>query len=82
MKQVDHLETGFMNIYQVSKVGKNAETPVSKHYHSDKHSYSNMRFSGLGSEITLNTQDVHRAKELYYIWEVPTINPIGINQFV
>ena len=46
-----------------------------------------MRFSviqWLGTTYTINpqTQEVRRAKELSFIWEVPTINPIGINQFV
>ena len=44
-----------------------------------------MRFSviqWLGTTTNPKTQEVRRAKELSFIWEVPTINPIGINQFV
>ena len=67
------------------KNNKTAETPVSKHFHSEHHNHNNMRFSviqWLGTTTNPKTQEVRRAKELSFIWEVPTINPIGINQFV
>ena len=67
------------------KSRKNAKTPVCKHFHSDNHSDSNMRFSviqWLETNINPNFQDVRRARELYFNWEVPTITPISINQFV
>ena len=67
------------------KNNKKTETPVSKHFHSEHHNHNNMRFSviqWLGTTINPQTQEVRRAKELSFIWELPTINPIGINQFV
>ena len=44
-----------------------------------------MKFSviqWLGTNINPDTQEKGKAKELECICDVPTINPIGINQFV
>ena len=44
-----------------------------------------MRFSvieWLGAQINPDTQNRRRAKELNFIWDVLTITPTGINQFV
>ena len=67
------------------KKDRNFETPVSKHFHSANHSHKDMRFSvieWLGSETIPTTQEKRRAKKSYYIWEVPTVHPTAINQFV
>ena len=74
------------HIANVKKQKKtNFETPVSKHFHSEDHSRMNMSFSviqWLGTKINPNTQNRCRAKELEFIWDVPTVSSIGINQFV
>ena len=75
----------YEHIASVKKSKNNSETPVLKHFNSEDHSHTNMRFSvihWLGTKNNPNTQNWHTAKEMGYIWEVPTIHPIGINQFV
>ena len=67
------------------KKHKSQITPVSKHFHLDNHSHKHMRFGvieWLGAKINPDTQTRHRANELKFIWDVPTITPIGTNQFV
>ena len=61
------------------------DTPVSKHVHSENHSHKHMKFSVIqwsGTEINPQTKNKCRAIEMDFIWDVPTINPIGINEFV
>ena len=75
-------------MYEHMASAKNPEkiqTPVSKHFSSENHSYKNMKFSviqWLGNkndpEMTLKRRSVENG----FIWNIPTVAPIGINQFI
>ena len=64
---------------------KGLETPVSKYFQSTQYSHKPLRFSmieWLGTKTNLKTQDNCRARELGFMWDVTTINPTAIKQFV
>ena len=75
-------------IYEHIASAKNSSkivTPVSKHFSSDKHSDKNMKFSiiqWLGNKNDLEMTKKRRSVENGYIWNIPTVAPIGINQFI
>ena len=60
-------------------------TPVSRHFTAEDHSYKHMRFSvvqWLGNKTGPDCMSNRRKLELKYIWDIPTIAPLGINQYV
>ena len=64
---------------------KTLSTPVSRHFTAENHSQKDMRFSvvqWLGNEIGPKMMSTRRKHELRHIWDIPTIAPIGINQYV
>ena len=64
---------------------KNHLTPQSQNIFTQTTTLMHMRFcviQWLGSKTNPKTQNLRRAKEMAFIWDVLTINPIGINQFV
>ena len=75
-------------IYEHIASAKNSNkiiTPVSKHFSTKNHSYKNMQFSviqWLGNENNPNMTVKRKAVENSYIWNIPTVAPIGINQFI
>ena len=64
---------------------KSLSTPVSRHFTTENHSHKDMRFSvvqWLGNETGPDITSTRRKHELRHIWDIPTIAPIGINQYV
>ena len=60
-------------------------TPVSKHFSTNQHSHKDMRFSvvqWLGNRNDPEMTTIRRQAESQLIWDIPTVAPIGINQFV
>ena len=60
-------------------------TSVSKHFSAKNHSYKNMKFSviqWLGNENNPNMTIKRITVENSFIWNIPTVAPIGINQFI
>ena len=75
-------------IYEHIASCKKAEkiiTPVSKHFSTNNHTHKNMWFSvvqWLGNENSPKMTQLRRKAENRYIWDIPTVAPIGINQFI
>ena len=68
----------------VSKDGKKP-TPVSRHFSSDGHSQKHMQFSVLEwctPKFESDSTSIRRHIELCWIFELHSLSPIGINQFV
>ena len=64
---------------------KTISTPVSRHFTAEDHSHKHMRFSvvqWLGNKTGPDCMSNRRKLELKYIWYIPTIVPLGINQYV
>ena len=75
----------YEHIASVKNPKKSLSTPVSRHFTGDNHSHKHMRFSvvhWLGNEIGPKCRSTRRKHELRLIWDIPTIAPIGINQYV
>ena len=75
-------------IYEHIASAKNSEkivTPVSKHFSSENHSFKHMKFSvvqWLGNRNDPEMTIKRRLVENRFIWNIPTVAPIGINQFI
>ena len=60
-------------------------TPVSRHFTQQNHSVKDMEFSiihWLGNATKSDMTPARRSQELYYIWLLPSLVPIGINVFM
>ena len=60
-------------------------TPVSKHFSTHNHSHKHMKFSviqWLGNRNDPEMTIKRRKAENSFIWNIPTVAPIGINQFI
>ena len=75
-------------IYEHIASVKNSEkiiTPVSKHFSTNNHSHKDIKFSviqWLGNQNDPEITIKRRAAENSLIWYIPTVAPIGINQFI
>ena len=61
------------------------ETGSTLHFTTDSHSYKHMKFSvikWLGNNTGPDCMGNRRRQKLKYMWNVPTVSPIGINQYV
>ena len=59
--------------------------PIPRHFTAENHPYKHMRFSvvqWLDNQTGPECMSNRRMLELKYIWDVPTIAPLGINQYV
>ena len=64
---------------------KQGTTPVSRHFSEKGHSHKDMKFSvieWLGNKNGPEMTAKRRNRELQLIWNIPTVSPIGVNQFV
>ena len=89
MQYTGESKRGFRKrIYEHIGSAKNSSklvTPVSKHFSTGNHSYKQMKFSviqWLGNKNNPEMTAKRRAVENSFIWNIPTVAPIGINQFI
>ena len=60
-------------------------TPVSKHFSTETHTHKDTKFSviqWLGNRNDPDMTQIRRKVENGFIWNIPTVAPIGINQFI
>ena len=69
----------------VKRLKENRSTPVSRHFTSDNHSHHHMMFSVIEwctPKFEQSATSKRRRVEMYWIFKLHCLSPLGINQFV
>ena len=75
----------YEHIASVKLKHRNNTTPVSRHFSDIGHSHKDMKFTvveWLGNRNDPEMTKKRRARESHLIWAIPTVSPVGVNQFV
>jgi hypothetical protein len=85
-RHLDEPEIDYMNIFIVLKMQNKIVTPVSDHFSKNGHNYKDISFQVIERCHNLNnssdTSQCRKRREMYWIWLLKTVTPLGLNHMV